>query len=148
MRLRQEKTHHHTAILGELDGVIHQIIKHLRERIGQPLELVGLERALHHKLERVARRVGKRLEFVHDILRDAIGAQIARRFVLLTEAGHFQHIVDLGQRPVTARLGGFQQVEVDRIEVAVLHQLERGHDAVQRRAHLVAHGGQERALGA
>ncbi|MNC20481.1 hypothetical protein D3C75_684290 [compost metagenome] len=146
--LHQSYAQHHPAMLGELDGIAEQVAEHLADPVGitehpcrqpgigadQYLQALARRRsgeASQHALGQLARRERCRLQ-----------AQLAR-----FDLGHVQHVADQLQQHRRGTLDGAQVLRLARIQGRAPEQLQRAKHPVQRRADLMAHGRQERALG-
>ena len=137
------------AAVGELDGVGEQVEQHLFDaRRVQPHALwhvlldVDVQRqALAHGL-----RAHQRLDAVHQAAQVDLADQ--QRQAARFELGHVEDVVEDLQQVVGRLGGGAQVVELLRIEPGLAQQREHAEQALERRADLVAHVGQEGALGA
>jgi hypothetical protein len=76
-------------------------------------------------------------------------AEVARfqRFGAGLQAGIFQDGVDQGDQRLTRGGRGREMASLRVAEAAVVEQLQHAHDAVQRRAQLVADDGEEARFG-
>ena len=139
----------HRAGLGELERIADQVEQDLLEALGiglhpgrhvvgdrhAPLQMFGLSLRAHHRAH-VAEHADQRGRFGRDLE--------PARF----ELGDVEHVVEDGQQ-VFARLArGQQVVGLTGVELRALQQRQHAQQAVERRAQLVAHVGQEGALGA
>ena len=64
------------------------------------------------------------------------------------DLGEVEDVVDQGQERLAAAAAGFDEAPLPLVELGVAQQFRHADDAVQGRAQLVAHRGQELALGA
>ncbi len=136
------------AALGELDRVHQQVAQHLAQshrvaaygqadrRVqfqgqGQALGLGGASHQLHQPLQQLAQIEGGGFQI------EAFGLQ----------AGIIQDVVDDPKQLLRAHGGGLQHLALVAGQLATRDQIEHRQDAVERSADLVAHGGQELALG-
>ena len=140
--------HRYRAALGELHRVRHQVAQHLAQahRIAahrqahrrvdgedhpQPLALGRAFHQLEHAVEQLAQV-------------EAGGFQLEP---VGFELGVVEDVVDDAQHLLRRGVGGAHQFGVVGRQARVHQQVEHRHDAVERGADLVAHGGQELALG-
>ena len=138
----------HAAALGELDCIAEQVGEHLAQAHGiaahrqphrgvdaerQP-QALGLGRALHqhdHAFQQLAQV-------------EADGFQVE---LVCLELGVVEDVVDDPQHLLRGGVGRAHQLGLVDRHVGVHQQVQHRHDAVERGADLVAHGGQELALG-
>ena len=134
---------------GELDRVAEQVGQHLAQ-----LALVGAHVAwnITRLLEgqRQALVMGAQAESIFQALHQAV--QVKFLFLQRDAPGldlrDLQHVVDDGQQVLAAAVDRFQVLALRRGQVGVTRQqLAEAQDGVERRAQLVAHVGQENALG-
>ena len=136
------------ATLGELDRIDQQVAQYLAQahRVatdGQAYRRVEFERELQ------AFRIGGALHQLHQTFEQL--AQVERGDLqvqaLGLEPGVIEDVIDDAQQLLRAGGGGLQHLALVTAELAARDQIEHRQDAVERRADLVAHGGQELTLG-
>ncbi len=132
------------AFVGELDRVTDQIGQHLFEaqRIAQQRQRrVAIDQADQLQMLGVCSRGEDGqcvLDQITEVERDAVEHQLAG-----LDLGEVENLVDDSEQAVGGLLDGAQIILLARSEVAFLQQLGEAEDAVQWRADLVAHVGEE-----
>ena len=140
---------HHLAALGKLDGIPHQVEEDLAQAPGITHQRVGdIGTHVTGQLQPpLLRPEGQRLQGVGQGV-----PEIEGRLFHLQLAGldlrEVQDVVDEGQEGFRRVLDGGQVFALLARELGVQRQLRHPHDGVHGRADLVAHVGQEVALGA
>ena len=138
--------HDHAAV-GELDGVVHQVEQDLLDAGAVGAHLlgdagVGID-VQRQRLE-LRLRPHQRLDLAQQV------AQVHRLLGQRQPAGfeqrHVEHVVQDRQQVVGRFGGGAQVVDLARVQPGVAQQREHAQQAVEGRADLVAHVGQEHAL--
>ena len=144
----QAGAHQHLALLGEFGGVVDQVADDLTQaegvaaqaatdlgrQIGDEFEIFFLRRAGEHRqrvLEQVAKLELHRLEFE------------VTRF----DFREIENVVDDAKQVAAGALDGLGEMALVAAESAVEKQFGHAEHTVHRRADLVAHGGEEIALG-
>ena len=139
--------HHHFAVFRELDGVPDEIRDDLAKAVGvahQGVRHVGTDViGQFQSLQLCPRRqqLERRGEAVAQVERDDIDGELAG-----LDLREVEDVVDDGQQRLGGRLDHVQIVALLGSEVRGERELRHANDAVQRRANLVAHVGQEFAL--
>lgn len=136
------------AAFGELDGVADQIAQHLAQA-----DRVAAHQQAHRRFDIQAQAqlatFGGALQQLHDAVEQFAqveGGDFQFELVGL-ELGVIEDVVDDAQQLQRTTGGGLQHVALVQAELAAGDQLQHRNDAVKRGADLVAHGGQEFALG-
>ena len=139
--------HHHAAV-GELHRVVHQVEQDLLDAgavgphllghagVGVDMQRQRLELRLRpHQRFHLAQQVAQ------------VDRLLAQRQPARFEQRHVEHVVQDGQQVVGRFGGGAQVVHLAGVQTGVAQQREHAQQAVEGRADLVAHVGQEHALG-
>ncbi len=137
----------HLPVMRELDGIAHEIEQALPDtlRIAHrharhiPLHVDGELQALGLRLI-----VDGRDDIVHDtaqVHRDGFDVELAR-----LDLREIENVVDHREQRLRARMNGFGVFTLICNERSVEQQRRHAEDAVHRRADLVTHVGEERAL--
>ena len=138
----------HLAPVGELDRVANQIEDHLLEPLAVDLDPL-VQRRIEHRLE--LQPLGPRLRSHQGLDLGQQARQVDRMGRQLEPArlqlGQVQHIVEDGQQVLAGLARDLQMLALLRIERGAVEQRHHAQQAVEGRAQLVAHVGQEGALG-
>ena len=138
----------HAAVRRELQRVADQVVQHLLDARRVHQRGRGQAQVEHH-LERQAALLGHRLQQVGDVahrLRDQRGLRVQLDAVEL-DAREIEQVADDGDQVLGGVAQHVQPLALQRRQRLDRHQLRHADDAVQRRAQLVAHRGQEARLG-
>ncbi len=140
--------HADVALLGELDGVADQIGQDLAQAHGIAAHGHAHRRIDLHRqrqslvLRRLLHQAAHRIEHLAQIETDGLQFQLVR-----LDLGVVEDVVDDAQQLACRAVGCHHVVALVGTERRPQHDVQQGDDAVERRADLMAHGGQEFALG-
>ncbi len=138
----------HLAALGELDGVVPEIEQHLAQARRIAHQGHGQLRRLREQqldallLRAHAHQVRQAVEHVAEVERDRLDVQLAG-----LDLREVQDVVDDAQQRLGRPVDPLDVVHLLPVEPALQGQVRHAQDRVHRRADLVAHVGQEVALG-
>ncbi len=140
---------HHLSPLGELDGVADQVDEDLAQAAGVAREGIGhVGRDVVGELQPFL--VGAQGERGHGVVQGIAEVEVDEIQVELAglDLGEVEDVVDHGQQVIGRELHHPEVLALLGGELGVESQLGHADDAVHGRADLVAHVGQELALGA
>ncbi len=147
--LTQRDAHQHLAAGGELDGVAEQVGHHLaqaegvaaqrerrlrRHELHQQVQTLGLRRLREHR--------GGFFHHLAEVQIRHLGRELAR-----FDLGEIEDVVDHAEQVAPGAAHRQRPFALLRLQLALDQQLVHAEHAVHRRANLVAHGGEELALG-
>ena len=141
-------THHHLAGFGELDGVGGQVDQHLLQPqivAQQHARRVGVD--IEHHVDVLVAEVGRQdhRELSHQPI-DAEGANLERHLVGF-DLGEIEDVVEQQQQRARGALALADVVALARTQRRGMQQPQHAQHRIERGADLVAHVGQELALG-
>ncbi len=141
--------HHHLAVLGELDGVAHQVGENLPQstRIA-PQDVLQVRRQLHRQFQALGVSPGRHqfAQVLHQIPQ-AEGRVVQVQLAGL-DLGEIQDIVDDTHQRLAGAADSVHEAALLGIQVGFQHQIGHTQHAVHGGANLVTHGGQKITLSA
>ncbi len=147
--MREARSDRHTPVVGELDGIPHEVEQHLSHATTiahHPARTrrVDLDRQRQsHDVRRRGDRLAHLLEERHQVERLGVDVQLAG-----LDLGEVEHVVDDPQQRLARSLQHAHAGGLLLGERRVQEELRHAEHAVHRRAQLVTHRGEELALGA
>ena len=139
----------HAAAVGELDRVADQVEQHLLEPLRvrlDPDRQVRRQRHLEQQRARARLRLHQRPHVLDELVQvERMGRELEPAGLQL---GQVEHVVEDVQQVLAGLARDLQVLALLRIERRAVQQRHHAQQAVEGRAQLVAHVGQEGALGA
>ena len=145
---QQFATQPYPALLGELDGVREQVDQRLRQSSRVAAQAIGQMADVQDHLQPLV--VGQAADHFHRARYQFVEREVGvlQRHLAGLDLGQVEDVVDDLQQVLGGAIDLGQAFALLRVARVATHQVGEADDGVHRRADLVAHVGQERALGA